>query len=151
MGNLASHFERCCRGGREQERESAVVSKYAFYKVFYVGAPRDHTALFVETEDDGSGYMYHVTGSVIDGMRYEHRQTKNPAYSATFQKKENLGYINQTEFESIGGTLQTLTPPPKQYRGFVRIDPKKPLIRCQEWTNEAIELLATRGIITTDF
>lgn len=35
--------------------------------------PRYHTAIFVETGEDGSGYLHHVTGDItsMGGMRYE--------------------------------------------------------------------------------
>src|SRR2546423_2374237 len=35
--------------------------------------PRYHTVIFVATNSDGSGFIHHVTGDLVTGMRYERK------------------------------------------------------------------------------
>jgi hypothetical protein len=61
------------------------------YQVFLVeslGAPRNHHALFVETNvTDGSGYVFQVKGDIQRGMDYEAKQGCKPEESHTFVSK----------------------------------------------------------------
>ncbi|OAQ58757.1 kinase domain-containing protein [Pochonia chlamydosporia 170] len=44
---------------------------YPIYKVAYLGLPRNHHATFVETDANGGGVVFHVTGDIQNGMRFE--------------------------------------------------------------------------------
>jgi len=54
-------------------------------------SPRYHTVIFVGTNSDGSGFIHHVTGDFVTGMRYERKIGKIPEESGTFHNKELLG------------------------------------------------------------
>ena len=42
------------------ESNSSIMS-YSVYVAAYTGAPRDHHTIFVETEADGTGFIFQVT------------------------------------------------------------------------------------------
>lgn len=56
-----------------------------------VPGTRYHTVIFVETSADGSGYIHHVTGDLVAGMRYETKPGQRPENSKTFHSREFLG------------------------------------------------------------
>jgi hypothetical protein len=56
-------------------------------------SPRYHIVIFVATNSDGSGFIHHVTGDLITGMRYERKIGKMPEESGIFHNKELLGKI----------------------------------------------------------
>ncbi|KAJ3499405.1 hypothetical protein NLG97_g346 [Lecanicillium saksenae] len=122
---------------------------YNVYLVAYIGAPRNHHAIFVETELDGSGLVFHVTGNVQSGMQFESKNGKRPENSASFDTKTYLGWVSASNLHYIGETCSSIPPPKKQFQGPKRLYPNEPLRRCQEWTNEAVNALITRGILQT--
>lgn len=107
---------------------------YTVYRVSYTGAPRNHKGIFVESKADKSGQLFHVTGNIQQGMRYETKSARRPEDSATFHSKARLGVVQFADFEGIDIALENIPPPKKQYDGPKRINPKEPLRRCQEWT-----------------
>lgn len=122
------------------------------YNVFltaYIGAPRDHHAIFVETAADGSGYIFQVTGDIQNGMRYEYKESKKPETSASFSSKKTLGQVAATDWDRIGELCSKIPPPKKQFQGSKRLFPKEPLRRCQDWTQEAIHSLTSAGVLQT--
>ena len=121
------------------------------YNVFLVektSLPRNHHAIFVETGNDISGYIFHVTGNVQNGMTFEiKRLNEPPENSATFNNKTLIGAVSVANFGSLETVLRSIPPPSKQFHGAKRIDPSKPLRRCQEWTKEAIDKLKKTGLL----
>ncbi|KAH7386889.1 hypothetical protein DE146DRAFT_586009, partial [Phaeosphaeria sp. MPI-PUGE-AT-0046c] len=107
---------------------------YNVFLVSYVGAPRDHYAIFVETNSDLSGYIFQVTGDIQRGMSYGHKQAKRPEESASFVSKSFIGTVSEVNYAQIQPTVEAIPPPKKQFNGPKRIDPNVPLKRCQEWT-----------------
>lgn len=122
---------------------------YNVYLVAYLGAPRDHHVIFIETEPDGSGLVFHVTGNIQSGMAFEAKNGKRPENSASFVNKTYLGWVSADSLPHIEETCRTIPPPKKQFQGPKRLYPKEPLRRCQEWTNEVISALTTNGILQT--
>ena len=119
------------------------------YKVFLVsslGAPRDHEAIFIETELDESGQIFHVTGNIQTGMKYESEARKKPEESISFVKKELLGTVPIANYSRINSVCERIPPPAKQFNGPKRINPNVPLRRCGEWTREAVQALKNDGI-----
>ncbi|KAF1363113.1 hypothetical protein EJ07DRAFT_163025 [Lizonia empirigonia] len=100
---------------------------HSVYLVSYVGAPRDHHAIFVEMNSDLSGYIFQD--------------------SASFVAKSRIGTISEVDFARVQSVIEKILPPPKQFNGPKRISPSEPLRRCQEWTNEAIQALKDEGIL----
>lgn len=120
---------------------------YNVYLVAYQGFPRDHHAIFFETEADKSGTIYQVTGDIQKGMQLEHKMAKRPEESVSFVSKTYVGTTSHANYASVAEICKTIEPPKKQFDGGRRLYPKEPIRRCQEWTAEAIEALKTKGII----
>lgn len=122
---------------------------YNVYLIASLGAPRNHHAIFVETETDGNGYLFHVTGNIQSGMTFEVRLENRPEDSVEFVEKRLLGHISTENYPLIEGICRDIPPPKKQFDGSTRIYPQEPLRRCQEWIDEAIQALTQRGILQT--
>lgn len=120
------------------------------YRVFingYLGAPRDHHGIFVELEEDGSGYLYHVEGSVQTGMRYNPKPARPPLDSPSLQGQKEIGWVPASLYAHIHSICSAIPPPPKQYDGPKLLVPRNKLRRCQEWTREAVHELRAQGIL----
>jgi hypothetical protein len=120
------------------------------YKVYlneYIGAPRNHQAIFVETNSDGSGYIFQVTGNIQTGMTFGHKAANEPEKSQTFVSREYIGTVTEVNYDRIQGIVEQVEPPKKQFNGPTRLYPGEALRRCQEWTAEAIQALKDAGII----
>ncbi|KAK4234576.1 hypothetical protein C8A03DRAFT_18551 [Achaetomium macrosporum] len=121
------------------------------YRVFinaYLGSPRDHHGIFVELEEDGSGYLYHVEGSVQTGMTYKPKPAKNPLSSVSLSGQKPIGYVPASLYGYIHDICSSIPPPAKQYDGPKRLIPKdQKLRRCQEWTQEVILALRAQGVL----
>ncbi|KAF2874598.1 hypothetical protein BDV95DRAFT_566534 [Massariosphaeria phaeospora] len=109
-----------------------------------LGAPRNHQVIFIELSPGGAGYIFQVTGDIQTGMTFGHREEKEPEESVTF-----VGTIVVADFDRIQSIVESVAPPAKQFDGPRRIDPTKPLRRCQEWTAEAIQALENAGVLRT--
>ncbi|KAI5465407.1 hypothetical protein BGZ63DRAFT_103589 [Mariannaea sp. PMI_226] len=122
---------------------------YNVYLVASLGMPRDHHALFIETNSDGTGRLIHVTGNVQNGMEFEEREEKRPDDSETFVSKSFLGTIYAECYRNVSEICKSNAPPKKQFDGPKRLYPEEPLRRCQEWTAEVVESLVSKGILQT--
>lgn len=121
---------------------------YQMFLVESVGAPRNHQAIFVETDPiAGVGDIFHVHGNIQDGMAYEHECGRKPEESATFIGKSPLGWVDAAHFGRIGEICGSIPPPKKQFNGPKRLYPTEPLRRCQEWTQEAVQVLRDAGVL----
>ena len=123
------------------------MSNYSVYLVESEGMPRNHHGIFVETEVDGSGTLFHVIGNIQLGMSYESRPEKKPELSLTFLNKRLLGWIYNSEIDRFDAICRDNPPPAAQFKGGKRINPNVPLRRCQEWTREIIQNLRDEGVI----
>lgn len=116
---------------------------------------RFHHAIFVKTDADGAGTVYHVTGDVTSsrGMRYESKKTEDPEELETFHAKELIGYTNSIHQWDL--VLSALPTPPQQkasnpkkqgnvepfkdkirdyeYVFYSPDEERKPLWKCTEW------------------
>ena len=127
------------------------MSHYPVYLVEYLGAPRNHHAIYVETQQDESGTLFHVKGDIQTGMTYEAKQlSRKPELSSTFVSKSKIGSVKVEDLSHVDSTCRANPPPAKQFNGPRRININQPLRRCQEWTNETIEDLKTEGVLVDD-
>jgi hypothetical protein len=117
------------------------------YKVSYAGVPLDHQVVFVETDADGTGHIFHVIGNIQEGMSYEHKPGMKPEDSVTFVIKEYIRTVSATNYARIESIVNDVDPPKKQFDGARRINPQEPLRRCQEWTTEAIQALRESDVL----
>jgi hypothetical protein len=120
------------------------------YKVFlaeYIGAPRNHHAIFVELVDGGKGEIYQVTGDIQNGMSHERKEAKRPDDSASYMGKEQIGTVSHEKYDRIESIIFAIDAPKKQFDGPKRLYPREPLRRCQEWTEEAIQALKDANVL----
>ncbi|KAF2472957.1 uncharacterized protein BDR25DRAFT_12861 [Lindgomyces ingoldianus] len=120
---------------------------YTVYLRENIGAARNHHVIFVQTESDGAGYVFQVTGNIQQGMAFDHKWAKKFEESETCIGQQEIGTVTEANFDRIQSIVETLPPPPKQFNGPTRIDPSIPLRRCQEWTADAIQLLRDAGVL----
>lgn len=121
------------------------------YLVESAGQPRNHHALFVCVEQkEESGWLFNVTGNIQSGMTYEEKSAEAPRQSLTFESMSVLGRVPSSSLQQISSICRSNPPPEKQFDGPKRIDSKKPLRRCQEWTAETIQLLEQEGLLQRD-
>ncbi|CAK4025414.1 Hypothetical predicted protein [Lecanosticta acicola] len=123
------------------------MSYYDVYLVEDLGAPRNHHAIFVETNQDRSVWLFQVTGDIQNGMRHEDKHASEPSTSATFRDKTLIGKVATANFDRIKGICEGIPAPKKQFNGPKRLFPNEPLRRCQEWTKEAIDALLSEGVL----
>jgi len=64
------------------------------YRVAFLGTPRDHHVIFVETKVDGSGVIFQVRGDIQNRMTYEFKDGKKPEDSASLVSKTPIGKVS---------------------------------------------------------
>lgn len=120
---------------------------YDVYRVESAGMPRDHHAIFVQTNNDGSGHTFQVTGNIQTGMVYEDKPTERPEDLATYQGKLLIGTVTAANYDRIKEVCKGIPAPKKQFDGPRRLFPNEQLRRCQEWTKEAIDALLSAKVV----
>lgn len=121
---------------------------YNVYRVSSSGLPRDHHALFVETNNnDQSGWIFQVTGNIQQGMTYEDKSEQKPGDSATYQDRVCLGKVAVANFDGIKPICESIPAPRKQFDRPRRLYPREPIRRCQEWTAEVVDALRAAGVL----
>ncbi|KAF2495636.1 hypothetical protein BU16DRAFT_572866 [Lophium mytilinum] len=110
---------------------------YSVWLVSYLGYPRDHHGIFVETGPDQTGFLF--------------QPAKKPENSTTYvpDSKTYLGTVSEANYARIQPVVETFPPPPKQFHGGKKIDLAAPIRRCQEWTADAIQGLRDQGVLET--
>ncbi|KAI1421886.1 hypothetical protein F5Y12DRAFT_664998 [Xylaria sp. FL1777] len=117
--------------------------------------PRYHHVIFVETEADGSGIKFEVTGDITSGMTYESKPYHNPRHSNTQYTSHFLGYTPCGTVPDQWDALLSQLPPPAKQKAFniktMKTEPfksaepltfyqpgeaRRPLRKCTEWTEE---------------
>lgn len=109
--------------------------RYVMYFVVYISLHgRNHHALYVQTDvPEKTGYLYHVQGSLLGGMKYHTKPCRNPETAPSFESMTEIGYVKHHElaqFEEV--CLSTPPPEPQMTLGGGRIYPHEPLRACQE-------------------
>jgi len=146
---------------------------YNVYKVRYRLMMQDpdstttrfHTVIFVETKADGSGWMHHVEGEIVKGMKYNPKSAKQPNSSETYHSKDFIGKILKSDYPDAVNRVCEAQPPPGPQKAYnpktnrtEQVKPdgtfyapgeaRPPLIKCTEWTeNQAIPALKAAGIL----
>ncbi|KAI5455947.1 hypothetical protein BGZ63DRAFT_368210 [Mariannaea sp. PMI_226] len=120
---------------------------YNVYQVAYLGAPRNHHALFIEMDADGKGRLMHIIGDIQNGMKFEEKEAKRPKESLSFIDKTFLSTIYTSYYQHMLEVCRNNPPSKKQFQRSKRLYPKEPLRRCQEWTLETVDTLIASGIL----
>ncbi|KAG5656079.1 hypothetical protein KAF25_001649 [Fusarium avenaceum] len=124
------------------------MSHYPVYLIESLGAPRNHHALFVQSNEDETGFLFNVIGNIQSGMEFEAKElSEKPGLSQNFLSKSQLGWIEADDLHRVEEICRANPPPAKQFDGPKRIDKTKPLRRCQEWTSETVASLRAEGIV----
>lgn len=125
---------------------------YPMYLIQTLGAPRNHHALFIKTnETTDAGQIINVIGNIQEGMAFEIRFTDaSPSIETNYVGASFLGWTSSSDLSRMEEVCRSNPAPAKQFDGPKRIDPKMPLRRCQEWTAETIELLEKRTLLKRD-
>lgn len=127
---------------------------YDVYTVESLGNP-NHEAIYIETTPDAppqshSGSLYHVTGTILNGMIYDPRPTEDPELLPEHVpgSKRKIAVIRSEALDRFERECCLAIPPPKpQVRlNGARLDPGKPLYRCGEWLRDVMDLAFEKGI-----
>ncbi|ORY19619.1 hypothetical protein BCR34DRAFT_136149 [Clohesyomyces aquaticus] len=87
--------------------------------------------------------------NIQQGMAFGYKRAKPSEESETCLGQEKIGTVTKANFNKIQSIVETLPPPPNQFNGAKRINPSALLLRCQEWTADAIQLLKDEGVLET--
>ncbi|KAJ8109168.1 hypothetical protein OPT61_g7658 [Boeremia exigua] len=79
---------------------------------------RYHNIIFVETQADGGGQIFQVTGDLVSGMTYENRPGPNPEKSEIYHSKTHLGRIRLEDYPTRLDQVLQAEPPPHRQRAF---------------------------------
>lgn len=120
---------------------------YKVYRVSSTGMPRDHQAIFVETQEDLTGHKYHVTVNIQTGMAFEEKLGEDGEKAATYQSETQIGKVKVENLSRIKEICLSIASLKKQFQGPRRLYPQEPLRRCQEWTAEVVRALVAEKVI----
>lgn len=123
---------------------------YRVYRASEMGIPFNHQTIFVETHENGpkSGHIYHVKGSIQEGMIFEHRPEDEPEKSPMFDSKSLVGTVALEDYPGrFLEVCESVPPPKKQFDGNKRLFPNESLRRCGQWADEALEVLGRVGVL----
>ena len=75
---------------------------YKAYILTFMSMPRNHIALFIET-DPGTrkGHILQVTGNIQEGMEYEHESTFDPASDPTFDTFKYVRIVAMADYPTV--------------------------------------------------
>ncbi|CZT52776.1 uncharacterized protein RSE6_14145 [Rhynchosporium secalis] len=112
--------------------------------------PRYHNVIFVETQKDGSGIVPHVTGDITSGMVYATKQVRSKDDDRrrrilSMPKSFSPPPPKQKHFNTRTMRTEQMKPDGSFYESG---EPRPPMIKCTEWTEEqAIPALYNSGIL----
>lgn len=132
--------------------EPECTDRYVVYFVVYISYHgKNHHALYVETDaPKETGYLYHVQGSLLGGMKFNTKPCPSPRHSPSFESMTAIGSLKQHELAQFEEACLSIPPPkPQLTLGGRQIHPHEPLRTCQEWVAEAVEAVRTGGIIAS--
>lgn len=124
------------------------------YRASETGIPFNHQTIFVETHEAGpnSGHIYHVKGTIQQGMTFEHRPVEELEKSPMFGAKTKVGTVSRQDYPArFLAVCEGVPPPKKQFDGAKRLYPDEPLRRCGQWADEAVEALDREGVLRREY
>jgi len=126
---------------------------YNVYTAEYLGIQRNHISIFVETnerDDDKSGRVYHVVGSILDGMTYEVRDGLFPDAEPSYVDGTLalIGTVRKSAMQDFEAVCEAVEVPGRQMTlGGKWLDPSRPVRRCGEWVEDAKRALIEEGVV----
>ncbi|KAK9847662.1 hypothetical protein MYU51_018409 [Penicillium brevicompactum] len=123
------------------------------YKVEYVGTP-NHQAIYVETNPTASqtrgGNLYHVSGNLLHGMKYEIKTSYNLECSKIYIPRltRKIGIIAQADLPRfVAECCEEVRPPPAQLSpDKKRLGLNHAFYRCGQWLEDVVDLAFAKGI-----
>jgi hypothetical protein len=130
------------------ENMASLLDHYPAFLVEFQGLSMNHQAIYVDVEENTSGYLLQVVGTIQAGMKLEVKEPfHHPTSSYTFLFMRQVGWVPHSQLGNSISVCETVPPPAKQYNGGLRLVPLDWLRRCQEWTAEAIDALRENGVL----
>lgn len=131
------------------------------FKVYTVeslgNGPRNHKAIYIETHPTAAptaikGTLYHVTGTILNGMTYDPRDTLDPAHLPEHipGTKKQIATITEANLTRFENECCLSVPPPQAQVSLsgTRLFPEIPLYRCTEWLDDVEKVAVEKGIFT---
>lgn len=129
---------------------------YNVYTVESLGnGERNHIAIYIETDpsadpDSIKGHLYHVTGTILNGMKYDPRETVDPERLPEHipGSKKQIATIAREDLARFESECCLAVPPPKSQvtLGGKRLYPGEPLYRCGDWLEDVERVAVEKGI-----
>ncbi|KAH8907471.1 hypothetical protein BR93DRAFT_967375 [Coniochaeta sp. PMI_546] len=126
---------------------ASTLTHYPVYLTTYWSPRDDHHAIYVDTNTESGGYLFHVEGSLQTGMAFVAKKACHPFISATGEPVRHIGWVSHHKFVDIGRVCETVPPPCKQYELSKRLVPRHAIRHCQHWAGEAIDALRKQAIL----
>ncbi|CAG9950702.1 unnamed protein product [Clonostachys rosea f. rosea IK726] len=103
------------------------------WRIYFPGTPRDHVAIFIQTETAMIGTLIQVRGAIErpSGMRHEKLDIYNLSESRSLRRKERLGNTK----EDVECQFGRDGPLPGEKR------------RCNEWQADYEKKLSQEGLV----
>jgi hypothetical protein len=133
---------------------------YKVYLVAYEGLQEfDHHAIYVDSEPNlqlgptgkSSGHVFHVQGSILEGMDFEVKKVvRHDLLFLTLGKSMlPVGWVLHENFvERIEKVCQNIPPPHSQLTLRSRpIYPNIPIRHCQHWAADAMHALCVAEVL----
>jgi len=107
------------------------------YLVRYKGLPAFHDAIYVETEKDRGGWLYHVIGNNVGGYKFEKKPTNRPENSQSYSPpKMYKGKVAQTDLSKVEEICRQIPPDKEQFIGGVSFGKD-----CRHWVLDVLKRL----------
>lgn len=115
------------------------------YRVQISGQPSPHYAVFIETDNEGAGIMFHVRRSIgITGTIYEKKHVIRPGPRGflTIRRYDERGSVKTDDIDHFEQIAESITPPAQQYVG--------PVCQCYSWVQQVFTALEDDGVLETE-
>jgi|UniRef100_A0A8H7NR02 hypothetical protein len=116
------------------------------WRIYFPGTPRDHVAIFIQTETAMIGTLIQVRGAIErpSGMRHEKLDNYNLSESRSLRRKERLGNTKE-DVGKFWDCAQSLPAPECQFGRDGPLPGEKR--RCNEWQADYEKKLSQEGLV----
>lgn len=127
---------------------------YNVYTAEYIGNP-NHVVIYIKTNPNAlqvanQGRLHHVTGNILQGMKYNPRDSRDPIELASFMpaSKIKIRTIAKHDLARFKMKCCRAVPAPlaQMTIGDKHLDPSKLLYHCREWVEDVKKLAFEKDI-----
>jgi hypothetical protein len=122
--------------------------RYPVYLITSLDTPRNTTSLFVETEDDESGFTFRVSVDADCGVYVDHVASDRPEDDETFLYKTCVGNVADEDYARMHEIVAAVPASLKQFDRPDHTYPGIPLRRWSDWAEDALRALREEGVLT---